>query len=118
MKRLVFFFTFIGLCASMTCRAQLDEERHTFAVGFNGGLNMSSVNFDPKIKQNKQNGMSAGATLRYITEKYFSTKPSTTFVAKSSSHPNCFFMALIMVVCNLGEPIFIGVYNMFISFFL
>lgn len=72
MKQLVFLFTFIGLCASMNCRAQLDEERHTFAVGFNGGLNMSSVNFDPKIKQNKQNGMSAGATLRYITEKYFS----------------------------------------------
>lgn len=51
--------------------AQLGEERHNFAVGINGGLNMNSVSFDPKIKQNTLNGMEMGVTLRYMSEKYF-----------------------------------------------
>ena len=72
MKRIALLIYMIGLCSTLTCWAQLDEERHTFSVGVNGGMNMSSVNFDPKIKQNKQYGMSAGITFRYITEKYFS----------------------------------------------
>ena len=37
---------------TLPATAQLGEERHNFAVGINGGLNMNSVSFDPKIKQN------------------------------------------------------------------
>ena len=36
---------------TLPATAQLGEERHNFAVGINGGLNMNSVSFDPKIKQ-------------------------------------------------------------------
>lgn len=57
---------------SIPVSAQLVSERHNFAVGINGGMNMASVSFNPKVKQNTLNGPSFGITLRYITEKYFS----------------------------------------------
>ena len=50
---------------TLPATAQLGEERHNFAVGINGGLNMNSVSFDPKIKQNTLNGMEMGVTMRY-----------------------------------------------------
>lgn len=56
---------------ALPAAAQLGEERHNFAIGVNGGMNMSSVSFDPKIKQNSLNGMAGGITLRYMSEKYF-----------------------------------------------
>ena len=56
---------------TLPATAQLGEERHNFAVGINGGLNMNSVSFDPKIKQNTLNGMEMGVTMRYMSEKYF-----------------------------------------------
>ena len=51
--------------------AQLGEERHNLAIGVTGGLNMSKVDFSPKIKQNSLNAMSAGISVRYMCEKYF-----------------------------------------------
>lgn len=70
MKRTLLLLCVISL--SLSCWAQLGEERHNLSVGFNGGMNMSSVNFDPKIKQNTESGITGGVTFRYITEKYFS----------------------------------------------
>ena len=51
--------------------AQLGEERNELSIGFNGGVNMSKVDFNPRIKQKNQNGMSMGITARYMCEKYF-----------------------------------------------
>ena len=51
--------------------AQLGEERGELSVGINGGINMSKVDFNPRIKQKNQNGMSMGVTFRYMYEKYF-----------------------------------------------
>ena len=59
------------LLFALPAAAQLGEERHNFAVGINGGLNMSSVSFNPKIKLNTLNTMSMGVTMRYMSEKYF-----------------------------------------------
>ena len=42
----------LALLFALPAAAQLGEERHNFAVGINGGLNMSSVSFNPKIKLN------------------------------------------------------------------
>ena len=53
--------------------AQLGEERGELSVGINGGINMSKVDFNPRIKQKNQNGMSMGVTFRYMSEKYFKT---------------------------------------------
>ncbi len=56
---------------SLPAMAQLGEERHHLSVGVNGGLNMSSVTFEPNIKQQSKKGMAMGLTIRYISEKYF-----------------------------------------------
>ena len=56
---------------AMPMMAQLGEERRNLAIGVNGGMNMSQVDFYPQIKQKMHNGMSMGVTARYISEKYF-----------------------------------------------
>ena len=55
-----------------TASAQLKDERHNFSIGINGGVNLSSVSFEPNIKQSQLIGPSVGLTARYISEKYFS----------------------------------------------
>ena len=52
--------------------AQIGEQRHNFAVGVNGGINLNSVSFSPKVRQKKLMGINGGVTARYISEKYFS----------------------------------------------
>ena len=61
----------IALLLSAPCMAQLGQERSEFAIGINGGINMSKVDFNPRIKQKNQSGMSMGVTFRYMCEKYF-----------------------------------------------
>lgn len=56
---------------SLSAQAQLQDERHNFSVGVNGGVNLSNVSFDPSIKQSKLIGPNIGVTARYISEKYF-----------------------------------------------
>ncbi|MBR3859168.1 MAG: PorT family protein [Bacteroidaceae bacterium] len=51
--------------------AQVGELRSNLAIGFNGGYNLSKVDFSPTIKQNLQPGLTGGFTVRYTTEKYF-----------------------------------------------
>ena len=51
--------------------AQVGELRSNLAIGFNGGYNLSRVDFSPTIKQELQPGLTGGFTLRYTTEKYF-----------------------------------------------
>ncbi len=60
-----------ALFFTLPAAAQLGEERHNFAVGINGGMNLSSVSFQPRIKQGMLKGMNIGGTLRYTSEKYF-----------------------------------------------
>ena len=40
------------MCACiLPLHAQVGEQRHNFAVGVNGGINLNSVSFSPSIKQ-------------------------------------------------------------------
>ena len=71
MKRLTTLLLTIILIA-INSTAQVGELRDNLAVGFNGGYNLSSVDFSPTIKQGLQPGYTGGLTLRYTTEKYFS----------------------------------------------
>lgn len=59
------------ILTSTTALAQVGELRSNLALGFNGGYNLSSVDFSPTIKQGLQPGLTGGFTLRYTTEKYF-----------------------------------------------
>jgi hypothetical protein len=42
-------------------------------MGVNGGYMLSSVNFLPKVPQSMHTGLTGGLTLRYTSEKYFSS---------------------------------------------
>lgn len=64
-------FLIIGLSCLSDVKAQLGDLRNELAVGINMGMNMSKVDFSPRIKQKNQNGMSLGITARYMCEKYF-----------------------------------------------
>ncbi len=70
MRRLLLPLICLLLCTTVS--AQVGELRSNLAIGFNGGYNLSRVDFSPTIKQNLQPGLTGGLTLRYTTEKYFS----------------------------------------------
>lgn len=61
----------IALLFSLSSQAQTGEQRHLFSIGFNGGVQLNSIDFSPKIKQSQHMGYTGGFTARYISEKYF-----------------------------------------------
>lgn len=61
----------LTLLLALPAAAQLGEQRRNWAVGVNGGINLSSVSFEPQIKQNNLMTPSMGVTVRYMSEKYF-----------------------------------------------
>lgn len=68
-KILVFILSLLSLQAN----AQIGLHRNDFQIGVNGGLVMSNVGFTPKVNQKGHNGFTGGLTLKYTSEKYFST---------------------------------------------
>lgn len=61
----------LAMAAAFPLTAQVGEARHDFAIGFNGGMAMNTVSFDPTIKQSMHTGPTFGLTMRYTCEKYF-----------------------------------------------
>ena len=53
--------------------SQIGEHRNQWTVGVNGGVNLNSVSFLPKVTQDMYTGMTGGLTIRYTCEKYFLT---------------------------------------------
>jgi len=67
----------LALCLSLSfacqVQAQVGERRNDFAIGLNGGLTLSRMDFVPKIKQGNKISPNFGFTARYVCEKYFAT---------------------------------------------
>lgn len=53
--------------------AQVGEYRNVLSVGGSAGYVMSNVTFVPKVTQRMHGGLTAGFSMRYTCEKYFST---------------------------------------------
>lgn len=73
MKKIICTLTLI-VCMLLSAKpaySQLQDQRRNLAVGVNGGVNLSSVSFEPNIKQSTFICPSFGLTVRYISEKYF-----------------------------------------------
>ena len=53
--------------------SQIGELRNNWAIGVNGGVNLSQVSFESavRVKEKFQLGPTFGVTARYISEKYF-----------------------------------------------
>lgn len=61
----------LGAC-TLPLRAQVGDQRYNLAIGVNGGINLNSATFSPKVRQKNLMGITGGLTARYISEKYFS----------------------------------------------
>ena len=70
--RTIIIFALLVCACILPLHAQVGEQRHNFAVGVNGGINLNSVSFSPSVKQKNLMGITGGVTARYISEKYFS----------------------------------------------
>ena len=67
-------YALILLClAPIWVLAQVGEHRNQFAVGFQAGYNLNSVDFVPKVNQKMHKGLTGGLMARYTCEKYFKT---------------------------------------------
>lgn len=72
MKAITLIATLLLLLASAgRANAQVGEQRHNFALGLNGGINLNSVSFSPTVRQSNLMGITGGLTARYISERYF-----------------------------------------------
>ena len=70
--RRILIITILSLMA-ITVSAQIGQYRNDFAVGVNGGITMTKVNFMPKVPQDQLMGKTLGLTMRYTGEKYFNS---------------------------------------------
>lgn len=61
------------LLPALSASAQIGEYRNKFSVGANAGCVLSNVGFDPAVSQGYHGGVTAGLSIRYTSEKYFST---------------------------------------------
>jgi hypothetical protein len=61
----------VSLAMPSLLRAQVGERRNELAFGFNAGWMMNRMSFTPTIKQSMKSAPTFGATMRYISEKYF-----------------------------------------------
>lgn len=52
--------------------AQIEQPRHILEVGVAGGMNLSKLDVQPKIRQKLLDGVNGGVNIRYTSEKYFS----------------------------------------------
>lgn len=70
-QSVIALLSILCLLVGLPVRAQLQDPRHNLAIGINGGVNLSSVSFEPSIKQKTFITPSVGVTVRYISERYF-----------------------------------------------
>lgn len=70
MNRYILAILFAGI--SITAAAQVGDPRNNLSVGGSIGANYNNVKFSPTIKQKGYAAPTAGFTLRYISERYFS----------------------------------------------
>lgn len=61
------------LTCALPATAQVGEYRNQLALGFNAGLAMNTVGFDPRVNQQQLLGPHFGVTFRYTSERYFKT---------------------------------------------
>ena len=64
--------TIILALVAATTFAQIEQPRHILEVGVAGGMNMSKLDVQPKIRQKLLDGINGGVNIRYTSEKYFS----------------------------------------------
>ena len=72
-KRITTLSAFVLIMLPSVAQAQIGQHRNTLSVGVNGGYNLTTIRFTPKVVQSMKGGINGGLTVRYTVEKYFST---------------------------------------------
>lgn len=72
-KRLKTLSAFVLMMLPYVAQAQIGQHRNTLSMGVNGGYNLTTIRFTPKVVQSMKGGINGGLTVRYTVEKYFST---------------------------------------------
>lgn len=70
MKKII---TIALLIVCLGVKAQVGDYRNVFSVGANAGYVLSNVGFNPTVTQGYHGGLTGGISMRYTSEKYFST---------------------------------------------
>ena len=73
MKKIRILILSVALACTLTAVAQIGEPRHVLSLGANAGIALNNVDFDPTIKQKMHLGPSLGLSIKYMSEKYFTT---------------------------------------------
>ncbi len=71
MKQRIIFLLAFFLALTTQVHGQIGDYRNVFSIGVNGGYMFTSVGFSPKVSQSMLGCPTAGVTLRYTSEKYF-----------------------------------------------
>ena len=69
--RLLLVFTLVMLTSFAS--AQVGDFRNDLSIGINGGYQLNSIAFVPKVPQGMKGGVNLGLSARYVCEKYFNT---------------------------------------------
>lgn len=69
MRLFLFLWAWLGCFCGLW--AQVGRPRHDLAIGGSLGVTMTSVNFTPNIRQQQLIAPTAGLTMRYTSERYF-----------------------------------------------
>lgn len=73
MRNIRYFSALVLSACCLVAAAQIGDARNNFSIGGNAGIALNTVDFDPTIKQNMHLGPSFGLSLKYVSEKYFTT---------------------------------------------
>ena len=101
MKRLLFIFSLFHFFVA-TAVAQVGDYRTDLAIGGSAGCVMSNVGFVPDVPQSMLMGYTAGLSVRYTCEKYFSSVCSIVV-----RNPNI-LLIISLILCHILENI---IYN-------
>ena len=69
-QSIIALLSFLCLSAGIPVHAQLQDQRHNLAICIIVGVYLSSVSFEPSIKEKTFLTPSFGVTIRYISERY------------------------------------------------
>lgn len=72
-KKYCLLFLLLTSVFLLPSKAQIGEQRTNCCLGFNVGIAMNTVDFDPTIKQSQHIGPTFGLSFKYTSEKYFTT---------------------------------------------
>ena len=73
-------------CWSTGASAQVGDLQNNFSIGVNAGINLTSAQFSPTVRQNQLMGTVFGITARYISEKYFGMTCGVRMEVNFSQH--------------------------------